>query len=359
MRILTRYLAREFTWHFFLALGGFSTIYLVVKFFERINAFLYNKAPLPMMGWYFLYNIPSIIFQVAPPAILLGSIVTLGTMSRHSEIMAMKAGGISLLRITAPILGVVLLIYFGLLGMNEYLVPAANQEARIMRDWILTQKKPTAAFKQSQIWIHSHQKIYNIRVYHPEKDILEGVTIYRFDSGFHLVERVDARIAQWKGGRWVFSQASKTDFPPNGDPVRKQVPELVLNLSESPADFRVAEINPDEMNHRQLRDYVHKIERDGYNADKYRTAMHTAFSFPFIAVIMAFFGIPLALRREKGAGLALGVGLSILISFLCFVVFSFCQELGKAGMLPPFMAAWLGNLIFALVSLYLFLSVRH
>jgi lipopolysaccharide export system permease protein len=359
MNTLARYLAREFTKNFFLGLGAFSVIYLIVEIFERINAFLYNKAPVPMMAAYFLNKIPFIVFQIAPASVLLASLVTLGLMAKYNEIMAMKAGGISLRRIAFPILGVVAVIYFALLGMSEFIVPWANQNVRILMNLMVDKKEPVAAFKQSQIWIHSHQAIYNIQLYRPEQDILEGVTLYRFDPNFRLRERIDARNARWKNDRWVFSGASVTHFPPGGFPVRQQYAELILSLPETPGDFRIAEKNPDEMNYRELRDYVGKIERDGYDASKYRCAMHVIFSFPFISVLMAFLGIPIALKKERSGGITLAVGFSILISFAYWGVFSFCLELGKAGTLPPLLAAWMGNFIFALVGFYFFLSIRH
>ena len=359
MSTLTRYLSREFIQNFFLCLGTFATIYLIVEFFERVNAFLYNQAPLPLMASYFLNKIPGIISQVAPVAILLATIVTLGTMSRHNEIMAMKSGGISLWRIVSPILSVAIVIYFALLGLNEWVTPAANQKARAVRELIIHKKKPVAAFKQSQIWIHSHQAIYNIKLYHPEHDFLEGITVFRFGPAFQLTERIDARSARWQDGQWAFGEASVTIFPPNGFPIRKYHKELVLSLPEMPADFRIADKPPEEMNFSELREYVRKIERDGYNSSKYRTAMHHCFSFPFIGVILAFLGIPVALRKERGAGIAVGIGLCLIISFVFFVVYSLSIGYGKAGTLPPFLAAWLGNIIFTLVGVYLFLSVRH
>jgi lipopolysaccharide export system permease protein len=359
MKIIPRYLAREFIQNFFLGLGAFSAVYLVVEFFERINAFLQNKASMELMGAYFLNKIPSILFQVAPAAILLSTLITLGLMSRHNEILAMKSGGISLRRIAFPFLGMVMILYFILLGMNEYIVPQANQKVRIAMDLIIHKKKPTAVFKQNQLWIHSHQAIYNIRLYHPEKDFLEGVTFYRFDGDFRIVERVDARSARWQEGQWIFSEVSVTLFSADGFPVRKKYPELTLTLPETPTDFRIIEKNPDEMNYRELREYVRKIEHDGYDSTKYRCAMHAIISYPFIGVIMAFLGIPIALRKERGAGVALGIGFSVLISFAYLVAFSFSLELGKAGTLPPLLSAWLGNFIFALVGAYLFLSVRH
>jgi len=352
-------MVREFTSNFILGLGAFTAIYLIVEFFERVNSFLYNKAPLGMMASYFLNKVPSILFQVAPPAILLATIITLGTMLRHNEIMALRSGGIGLPRIILPVIGVVILLYFLLLGLNEWTMPAANQKARALRDLITHKKKPVAVFKQSQIWIHSHQAIYNVQLYHPEQDRMEGVTVYRFDPSFRLSERIDARGARWMNGQWVLTETSVTTFPRDGFPNRKSQPELVLSLPETPADFRIVDKNPEEMNYGELRGYVRKIERDGYNSSKYSTAMHQCLSFPFIGVVMAVLGIPIALRKERGAGIAVAVGFSILISFVYLVVYSFGLELGKAGTLPPLLAAWLGNVIFALVGLYLLLSVRH
>ena len=359
MKILTRYLAREFAQYFSLGLGAFSAIYLIVEFFERINAFMYNKAPWAMIGAYFLNKFPSILFQVTPAAILLASIITLGVMSRHNEVIAIKSGGIGLGFLVYPILGVVILVFVGVLGLSEYLMPWANQNARAIYGFIVHKKKSVATFKQSQLWIHGRQSIYNIQLYHPDRNVLEGLTIYRFSPGYALVQRIDARSAQWNEGKWVLSGASVTDFDPQGVPARNDFPELILSLPETPSDFQIAEKNPNEMNFRQLLEYVQKIERDGYDARKYRTAMHGAISFPFTVIIMACLGIPLALRSERGAGLARGIGYSIFISFLYLVVYSFILELGKGGSFPPFLAAWLANFIFAMVGVYLLLSVRH
>ncbi len=359
MTIITRYLAREFAKTLLLSLSAFVAIYLIVEFFERINAFLVNKATLPLMATYFLNKIPSIVFLVAPASILLSAIVTLGLMSRHNEIMALKSGGISLWRISFPILGVVFSVYLALLGINEWVTPVTNQNARQIQEWIIHKKKPLAVFKQSQIWIHSHNSFYNIQLYHPEKNLLEGITLYRFGLQFRLLERVDARSARWQDGRWVFTDASVTHFSRDGFPARKNYAELVLPLPETPQDFQIAEKDPEEMNYRELQDYVRKIEQGGYNATKYRTAMHARISFPFLGVIMAFLGIPIALRKERGSGIAVGVGFSIAISFFYWVFYSLGLELGKVATLPPFLAAWLGNIIFILVGFYFFLSVRH
>ncbi len=359
MNIITRYIVREFTKNFFLALAAFTTIYLVVEFFERINAFMVNKAPADQMAAYFIYKIPFIVFQIAPSAILLSCLITLGLMSKHNEIMAMKSGGIPLARISLPILTVVAVLCLGLLGLSEFIVPATTANANQIRELIVHKRKTSGTYKQNQIWVCGRQSVYNIQVYRPDEELLEGITIYRFDVNFRLRQRIDARQARWIDGQWIFSEASVTHFPPDGTPIRKNHPKITLPLPETPQDLKIAEKNPDEMNFQELWDYVDRIERGGFNDSKYRCAMHAKISFPFIGVIMAILGIPIGLQKKKGAGLALALGLCILLSFAFLVVFSFTLELGKAGTLPPLLAAWLGNMIFALVGIYLFLSVRH
>ncbi len=359
MNIIPRYIAREFTKNFFLGLAAFTAIYLVVEFFERINAFMVNKAAVDQMAVYFAYKVPFILFQIGPSAILLSCLITLGFMSKYNEIMAMKSGGITLNQISLPILVVVGLIYLGLLGLSEFIVPSTNAQANQIRDLIIHKKKTSGTFKQNQIWIHGQQSFYNIQLYRPEQEVLEGITIYRFDGNWQLRQRIDARRAQWQNEKWIFSEASITRFAPDGSPIRKFHPEITLVLPETPKEMKIAEKNPEEMNFRELWDYVARIEQGGYNASKYRCAMHAQISFPFIGVIMAILGIPIGLRKEKGAGLALAAGFCILLSFAYLVVFSFTLELGKAETLSPFLAAWLGNFIFAMVGIYLFLSVRH
>jgi lipopolysaccharide export system permease protein len=311
------------------------------------------------MAVYFLNKIPAILFQVSPAAVLLSSLITLGLMSRHNEVMAMKSGGVSLGSLVRPIMAMSLLIFVALLGLNEFIVPSSNQNARMVSDLIIHKKKPASTFKQSQIWIHGQQAIYNIQLYHPETNTLEGLTLYQFNPKFEIVRRIDARSARWKDGHWLLAQASVTEFSAEGASARKDYAEFTLAIPETPADFQIAEKDPNEMNFRQLRDYVQKIERDGYNASKYRTAMHGFISYPFISVIMALLGIPLALRKERGAGMAIGIAYCIIISLVYMAVFSVVLELGKGGNFPSFLAAWLGNFIFAMVGVYLLLSVRH
>ena len=359
MRILTRYIAYEFTQKFFLGLAAFTTIYLVVEFFERINALMVNQAPLDLMIAYFTNKIPFIVFQIAPSAILLSCLLTLGFMSKYNEILAMKSGGIPLRQISAPILTIVGLICIGLLGLSEFIIPLTNASANQIWDLVVHKKKSSGHFKQNQIWIHGQQSFYNIQLYHPASEIFEGITIFRLDPRWKMTQRIDARRAQWENGQWVFSEASVTHFAADGSPIRKYHPQLTLSLPETPKDLKISEKNPEEMTFRELREFVKRIEQGGYNASKYQCAMHSKISFPFVGLIMAILGIPIGLRKEKGAGLALALAFCILLSFAYLLVFSLTLELGKAERLPPFWAAWLGNVIFALVGTYLFLSVRH
>ena len=128
-RVLHRYIMREYLKIFSLSLSSLILIYIVVIFFQKMNFFQRHNAPFYLMFEYVLYKIPEATFQwTIPYAVLLTTLLTLGTLSRHSEITAFKAGGISLYRITLPLILIVLIVsFFSFLG-NDYLVPLPTKK---------------------------------------------------------------------------------------------------------------------------------------------------------------------------------------------------------------------------------------
>ena len=145
-RTLHRYVIREFLKIFGLSLSSLILIYVVVLFFQKMNLFSRYNAPFHLIFVYFLYKIPEVTFQFTLPyAILLATLLTLGTLSRHSEVTAMKAGGVSLYRITFPLLLIALMISFFSFLRNEYLVPITYQKTQYPLD-VQVEKKSQRVF---------------------------------------------------------------------------------------------------------------------------------------------------------------------------------------------------------------------
>jgi lipopolysaccharide export system permease protein len=202
-RILQRYVLIEFLRLFSLSLSSLVFIYLVVLFFQKMNIFTKNQAPFYLIFEYLLYKIPLVTFQwTLPYAVLLAALLTLGNLSRHSELTAMKAGGVSLYRITFPLLIVALILSFVSFLGNEYLVPYTNVKTKYLLDVRVRKQEPSSSFKNYKIWYWSENRIFNIQVLDSQLMILKGLTLYQMDSDFRCTQRVDAREARWIDGKW-------------------------------------------------------------------------------------------------------------------------------------------------------------
>jgi lipopolysaccharide export system permease protein len=360
MRIVDRYVIREFLHIFSLSLSSLILIYVVVLFFQKMNLFNRFHAPFYLMFEYLLYQVPETIFQwTIPYAALLGILLTLGTLSRHSEITAFKAGGISLYRITFPLIFTALVISFLSFFGNDYLVPWTNQKTRYLLDMKVRKEPPTSFFKNYKIWYRSDHRIFNIQLLDPKQKALKGFTLYEFNDQFRCVQRIDANEARWVGGKWRFYRGSVRHFDENGSIQMTSFEKMDFPMKENWESFQNSESDSDEMNYADLRAYIQKIQASGYDATRYLVALYSKLSYPLSNLIMVLIGIPFALKTGRSGGVALSIGMSVLIGFLYGILFYVFISLGNAGVLPPILASWSPTILFGLAGVLTLTSIRQ
>jgi lipopolysaccharide export system permease protein len=358
-RTLHRYVIREFLKILGLSLSSLILIYIVVMFFQKMNVFSKYNAPFHLIFVYFLYKIPEVTFQwTLPYAILLATLLTLGTLSRHSEITAMKAGGVSLYRITFPLLFIALVISFLSFLGNEYLVPITYQKTRYLLDVQVRKEKP-ANFKNYKIWYRSDHRILNIHLLDAHKQVLSGFTLYQFDDNFQCTERIDAREVKWVGGRWRFYDGTVRDFGEGGSIQVTPFKEIELNLGEDWESLRRIGRYSEEMSYGELWTYIEKIQASGYDATRYLVDFYSKLSTPFLNLIMVLIGIPFALKTSRSGGVALSVGTSVMIGFVYGVIFYIFISFGKSGVISPFLSCWTPTLLFGLAGIFTLMSIRQ
>ncbi len=358
--VLNRYIAREYLKIFSLSLTGLIFIYVVVLFFQKVDTFIKYQAPFYLIFEYLLFKIPEVIFQwTLPYAVLLATLLTLGNLSRHSEITAMKAGGVSLYRITIPLFIIALFVSLFAFWGNEYIVPLTNQKTRSLLSVKVRKEEQTSLFKNYKIWYHGDRGIYNIQLLDPKEKVLKGVTLYQFDDQFRCVQRIDAREVKWRDGKWKFYRGAIREFREGG--AFRSIPfsEMELHLSEDWESFQKIERKAGEMSYTELRDYIQKIQLSGYDATRYLTDLYAKLSYPFLNLIMVMIGIPFALKSGRSGGIALSIGISVMIGFVYGVIFYVFLSFGKSGILPPFLAAWSPTLLFGLAGIFTLTSVRQ
>jgi len=358
VKLLDRYVLREFLGYLLLGLSGFIVIFIVVDVFEKISVFLDHRAPVATVAHFYLNLTPQVVVQVLPVALLLATFLALGQLNKFGELTAMLAAGVSLLRILRPVFWVATAAALLSLVLGEYVVPGANRARdRIYNEQIQRVQRHTVNERADFTYLGEGGRIFYIRLYLVGELRMHEVSMQEFQRG-ELLRRVDAAEAAWDGAQWVFTSGYERTFE-NGREVARSFSRLpVPEISELPADFAKDVRKPDEMNFLELRDYVEKLRASGARVANYLVDLHLKLSFPLVNLIVVLIGASLATRLRMQSA-ALGFGLSVAISFVYYAFLRAGQALGHNGALPPYLAAWLGDIVFGAVGIAMMVQAQR
>ena len=319
MKILEKHVLSEFMRLLFMALAGFVVLFITVDLFENIDTLIAHEVP-PLASFvFFIYKLPFVIGQVSPVAVLVAVLLSLGILSTHGEITAMKAGGVRLLSTVYPLIAAGLAISLAVMLMNEYVTPAAQKKADSFRkQWFGVQD---ATFGKEGLWVKSDGGILNVRHIDFRKNELFGITYYEVRKPFRVSGRIEASKAVWKEGRWLSEGATAWTFTKEGEARERANQQLALTGLEEPEKLVNLENFQQNMGFFELWEYIRTLEKDGYETTKHWIDLWSKISFPLVNFIMALVGIPFALKTGRHSGIAAGVGLSIIIAFSYWMVF--------------------------------------
>jgi lipopolysaccharide export system permease protein len=358
VRILDRYLLREFWQYLGLGLVGFLGIFTVVDVIEKIDVFLDQRTPTPLILRYYLYRTPEVVVQVLPVALLLATFLALGQLNKYGELTAMRSAGMSLLRILAPILGTAAAGAVLALTLGEVAVPHANRERdRIYEEQIQRIVKARATERADVTYLGGGGRIYYMRLYVIPEQRMHEVSVQQFEAG-RLLMRIDAAEASWDGRRWRFSSGYVRTF--RGDHEQAEPFDQWASdaIAEPPENFAREGRRPGEMNYLELRAHVTKLKTSGARVANYLVDLNMKLAFPLINFIVILIGAPIA-TRLRATSAALGFGLAITISFTYYAFMQSGKALGHNGALPPYLAAWLGDLVFGGVGTFMMFRAQR
>jgi lipopolysaccharide export system permease protein len=220
-----------------------------------------------------------------------------------------------------------------------------------------TQVRKLPAFsvtKNSDIWYRAQDnRFVYISLIEAQSGTIRGMSIFELSPTFALVRRYDAQQAVWNGNGWHLRQGYQMSFG-RGRMEITPFTETAIPLSEQVQDFARIARSPQEMTYAQLHQYIERLESSGVKAARYRVDLQAKVATALVSLVMAMLGVSFGLRTGK-AGVMIWVGACIPLGFVYWVLLSLGIQLGRGGALPPLLAAWLPNVVFAvggLVSLW-------
>jgi LPS export ABC transporter permease LptG len=287
-------------------------------------------------------------------------LITFGLMNRSNEITAIKAAGTSVYRIVTPVMVAAAMLAAGLLFADQFYLPHTNKRQEALHNQIKG-KPPQTYLRPDRRWIFGqHNDIYYYQFFDPDRNQFANLTIFELDSAsFAMTERIHADRAHWAQSmsRWIYEQgwqrslhsAAIADY-------RTFDVSTFPELSEAPSYFKKEVKQYSEMNYEELRRYIRDLQQSGFDVVRLRVQLAKKFAFPLVTLVMAVLAIPFSLssgRRGAVTGVAVAVGIAVVY----WTVAGLFEAMGNISQLPPVLAAWSPDLIFALVGGYLILKV--
>lgn len=363
MTILFRYLLREYAKIFFMCFAGLMTIYLVIDFFEKVRRFLrYDASWIDVLS-YFALKAPGISFQIAPLAILMATLLTLGLLSRSHEITAMRSCGISLPWIASPFLALAVGIALVLLLFSSTVIPLASNKAEEIRAIRIEKKPPATTLKLPQPWARmGADTLLHVSSVSVGGESLGGVQLFHFDRRFRLIDMTEAAEARYEAGSWTLYGGFSRTFNQDGSITISNFDRAPVPLTLIPTDFTTWLASESEaMTFKDIREYTSRLHPGGSQITRLKTDYYGRIAFPFVTIIMVLVGIALSLRRSgtRGGSMAMGIGQALAIGFFYWATHSIAIAFGRGGALPPMVAGWMTNVLFMSYGLYLMLKVRY
>jgi lipopolysaccharide export system permease protein len=340
-------------------LAGILVVYLCVEFLQKADKFIKYHATISQVFRYFLYSVPGMISLSLPMATLIAALLSLGNLSRHNEIIAMRASGMSLGRIIMPVLAGGLVISAFSFINNEYIMPVYSTRANYIRNIEIEKKQQRIIFQQQKLWLRGpDNSIANIELVSPNRNEMIGLNIYKLNPDYSVRERIRAASLLWENGAWKLKN-SRT-YAAEGDVVLSRSSDgEVFNIVDGPEDLGTIIKTSAEMNFPEMWAYIKKLRTGGYKTVMYEVDLHGKIAFPFSSLLMAMISVPFSIHKVRSGGAAKGFALAILIAFVYWTLMSVGASLGHSGAIPPLAAAWFANILFGIAAVIVLFRMQR
>ena len=361
MTTLDSYITAAYLRYVLLSAVTLLSIFYIASFLDLSDKVFKGTTSWLTLIEYFRYATPEWLYYVLPLAVLLGTLVTIAVLTKNSELIVMKACGISLYRLASPMLVTSLIVGGAMFLMEETILGPSTRRADEVKS-IMKGGDPRTFNILSNRWlVGSKGEIYHYQALNPRTRTLTGLEVYEFTPRMEqFVRRSFIESATFagddEGDVWAISRGWTRDFDAKGV-AKIDTLDNARRPLESADYFGAEEPIPRFMGYRQLRAYTDVLREGGFDVLSQDVELARKLAFPFVTLIMTLLAVPFgATIGRSGAMGGIAVGIAVAISYWALI--SLFAALGKGGALPPMLAAWAPNMLFGAGAVYLLLTVR-
>jgi len=365
-RVLDVYLAKQYFRILGMTTIGLLGLFYISTFVDLSDKWFKGQTSLGMLAQFLFWSTPEWLTYILALAVLLSALVTIGLLTKNSELIVMRACGISLYRTALPLVLFAVAASAVLFAMEERVLATANRHADRLKHIIRTGSPQTFGVMNRKWIVGRNGDVYHYQFYDPRKRELNGLSVFDFDEAAHTIRsRIFAAKATYAPAagaagtipQWRLEQGWSREFGPRSQEKKfSQFADRTVPLE--PAEYFVTETRePDLMNFGQLRSYIGELRASGYNVLEHEVGLYRKVAFPFVTVVMTLIAVPFAVSTGQ-RGAMYGIGIGIVLALVYWVMISIFAAFGIGGLLDPMLAAWAPNLIFGAAAAFMLLTVR-
>lgn len=362
MRIVDRYILKSIIRIFCSCVLVFAFLYVLIDIASNLDDLIERKVNAEIIAQYYATFLPIIIVQTSSIAILIATLFTYSHLNHNNEVIALRTSGMNFWRIAKPAIFFSLFISALTFWINERVVPQAEAvSSKIKNEHMnvsISDRHKTTRKIHNLTFYGLKNRLYFIDSFDPGTYELEGITIIGYDEQQNIKEKIVALKGHWVGLAWKFFTCQVSEFQDADIKIPAKVKvydEKLMDIRETPQDFLRQNLNVTSMNIGQLREYIQKFSNSGAvkALNNLRVDLHQKMTFPLSGIVLILVGLPFALMTGRRKAVTFtSLGIAIIIGFLYYVTNAVGLALGKGGLFPPMMAAWLAPAIFAALGLY-------
>jgi lipopolysaccharide export system permease protein len=341
MKILDRYIAvavASGTVIALLLIVGLDAFFILIKELDSVGDGDYTTGK---MLQYVLLGLPRAMYELFPAAALIGSLTGMGALAVNSELVAMRAGGLSIWRIVMSVLqaGVFMLVI--IVAIGETIGPVAEEYAQRTRAVAL--EKQVSFLGRDGIWVREDERFVFIKRIISDRQLAK-INVFEFSDDRRLVSATRAATATYHDDGWELQEVQQSLFGTDGVSVQQQAsmnwPSLV-----TPSLLDIVVLKPENMSVLNIRQFIAYLEANGLDTTQYRYAFWGRFAVPLSALLMLFISVPLVFGSLRSSGTGQRVFIGILLGFGFYLLTRMAGQMGQVYELNPVLASFAPGLI--------------
>ena len=342
------YMARLFLTRTFAIAAGLVLVLLTLNLLSESGKILAYKGNGQAEVWrYVSLRGPELIAFAIPYSVLLGTILTLITMNQNSEVIALKAAGLSAHQVLAPLIIASLGVAVASFSFNDRIVTRATAT---LDQWQNVDYGPLPVDRgdRSNVWVREGDDLIQVDQIRGRGDSarLGGVTVYDRTGG-NLMAIIRAPQGVRSGDGWRVGPAQRFDVALG---TVTQLGDVVIGRGVRPDQFTLATVDPEGLSFRALRSAIADLSESGRPTKSLEGALWHKISGPLSAVLMPMLGAVAAFGLARSGKLFVRAVIGMALGFAYFVADNFALAMGTLGAYPPFLAAWAPFLLFFLIG---------